>query len=62
MGRFGKLGRALKGVLGQVEAAAVPALIAAALVKTNLGSSNGLVNQLQQGGPGIKVHSWLGSG
>jgi uncharacterized protein YidB (DUF937 family) len=63
MGIFdGVLGGSLKGVLGQVEAAAVPALISAALAKTNLGDLQGLVNQLQQGGLGTQVQSWLGSG
>jgi len=32
-------------MLGQVEAAAAPALISAALAKTNLGNLNGVVNQ-----------------
>jgi len=41
---------AVKGALGQVEAAAVPTLIDAALAKTNLGDLNGLVTRLQQGG------------
>jgi uncharacterized protein YidB (DUF937 family) len=62
MGLFDNLGGALKGVLGQAEAAAVPALISAALAKTNLGNLQGLVNQLQQGGLGPQVQSWLGSG
>jgi uncharacterized protein YidB (DUF937 family) len=62
MGLFDNLGGALKGVLGQAEAAAVPALISAALAKTNLGDLQGLVNQLQQGGLGPQVQSWLGSG
>jgi len=62
MGLFDNLGGALKGVLGQVEAAAVPALISAALAKTNLGDLQGLVNQLQQGGLGPQVQSWLGNG
>jgi uncharacterized protein YidB (DUF937 family) len=52
----------LKGVLGQVEAAAMPALISTVLAKTNLGDLQGLVNQLQQGGLGTQVQSWLGSG
>jgi uncharacterized protein YidB (DUF937 family) len=55
-------GGALSGMLGQVEAAAVPALISAALSKTNLGNLNGLVAQLQQGGLGSQVSSWLGNG
>jgi uncharacterized protein YidB (DUF937 family) len=52
----------VKGALGQVEAAAVPALINAALAKTNLGDLNGLLTQLQQGGLASQVQSWLGSG
>jgi uncharacterized protein YidB (DUF937 family) len=56
----------LTGVLGgnssQIEGAAVPALISAALAKTNLGDLQGLANQLQQGGLGPQVQSWLGSG
>ena len=56
MGLFGNL-------MGQVEAEAAPALISAALAKTNLGNLQGLVNQLQQGGLGNQVQSWLnGSG
>ena len=62
MGLFDNLGGALKDMLGQVEAAAVPSLINAALAKTNLGNLQGLVNQLQQGGLGPQVQSWLGSG
>jgi uncharacterized protein YidB (DUF937 family) len=62
MGVFDNLGGTLKGMLGQVEAAAVPALISGALAKTNLGNLNGLVNQLQQGGLGPQAQSWLGSG
>ena len=41
---------------------AVPALVSAALAKTNLGDLQGLVNQLQQGGLGNQVQSWLGNG
>ena len=52
----------LTGALGQVEAAAMPALISQVLAKTNLGSLQGIVNQLQQGGLGPQVQSWLGSG
>ncbi len=52
----------LKGALGQVEAAGVPALLQGVLAKTNLGDLNGLVGQLQQGGLGPQVQSWLGSG
>ena len=63
MGLFdGGVGGALKGVLGQVEAAAVPALISAALAKTNMGDLQGMLAKLQQGGLGPQVQSWLGSG
>jgi uncharacterized protein YidB (DUF937 family) len=50
------------GALGKVAAAAAPTLIAAALSKTNLGDLQGIVNQLQQGGLGDQVKSWLGNG
>ena len=59
MGLLDKLGG---GMLGQIEAAAVPALISVALSKTNLGNLQGLVNQLQQAGLDKQVQSWLGSG
>ena len=58
MGLFDNLG----GVLGQVTAAAAPALISAVLAKTNLVDLNGLVTQLQQGGLNDQVKSWLGNG
>jgi uncharacterized protein YidB (DUF937 family) len=62
MGLLDSLSGALGGNLSQIEAAAVPALISAALAKTNLGDLQGMVNQLQQGGLGAQVQSWLGSG
>lgn len=62
MGLLDNLGGAFSGVLGQVEAAAVPALISSVLAKTNLGDLNGLVAQLQQGGLNTQVSSWLGNG
>jgi uncharacterized protein YidB (DUF937 family) len=62
MGLLDSLGSALKGVLGQVEADAVPALISAVLAKTNLGDLQGLANKLQQGGLNDQVQSWLGNG
>lgn len=52
----------LGGVVGQMAAGAAPALISAALAKTNLGNLQGLANQLQQGGLGDQVKSWLGNG
>ena len=56
------LGSALKGALGQVEGAALPALINAVLAKTQYQDLSGLVAALQQGGLGPQVQSWLGSG
>jgi uncharacterized protein YidB (DUF937 family) len=62
MGLFDSLSGALGGNVGQVEAAAMPALISAVLAKTNFGDLQGLANQLQQGGLGSQVQSWLGDG
>jgi len=62
MGLFDNIGGTLKGVLGEVEAEAAPALISAVLAKTDLGGLNGIVAQLQQGGLGTQVQSWLGNG
>src|SRR5258708_39888193 len=62
MGLLDSLTGALGGSLGQVEAAAMPALISTVLAKTNLGSLQGLATQLQQGGLGNQVQSWLGNG
>ena len=56
------LGDALKGALGQVEAAALPALINGVLAKTQYHDLNGLVAALQQGGLNTQVQSWLGPG
>ena len=62
MGLFDKLGGSLKDVLGQVEAAAVPALVSAVLAKTDVGGLQGIVAKLQQGGLNDQVKSWLGNG
>ncbi len=62
MGLLDQLGGSLKGVLGSVAAAEAPALISAALAKTNMGNLQGLVDQLQQGGLGEQVKSWVGNG
>jgi uncharacterized protein YidB (DUF937 family) len=45
-----------------VEEAALPGLFSEGLAKTGLGDLQGLVNQLQQGGLGAQVQSWLGGG
>ena len=60
MGLLDSLG--LGGVVGQVEQAAMPALIQAVLAKTNLGDLSGIVSKLQQGGLATQVQSWLGNG
>ena len=61
MGLFDNLGGSLKGVLGQVEAAALPVLLSTVLQKTNLGDLQGVVAKLQEGGLGEQVSSWLGN-
>jgi uncharacterized protein YidB (DUF937 family) len=62
MGFLDTIGGALKGALGQTEATALPALLSAALAKSNLGDLQGLAAKLQQGGLGDQVKSWLGNG
>jgi uncharacterized protein YidB (DUF937 family) len=61
MGLFDDIGGALKGIVGQVEGAAGPALLSAVLAKTE-GGMGGLVAQLQSAGLGDQVKSWLGDG
>jgi uncharacterized protein YidB (DUF937 family) len=56
------LGGALRGALGQVESAALPALINGVLAKTQYHDLNGLVAALQNGGLNTQVQSWLGPG
>jgi uncharacterized protein YidB (DUF937 family) len=62
MGLFDSLSGGLKSALGQADAAAMPALISAVLAKTNLGSLQGVITTLQQGGLNDQVRSWLSSG
>ena len=62
MSLFENVGGVFRGMFGQAEGAAVPALIAAALGKSDLGGIGGIVAQLQQGGLGPQVASWLGNG
>ncbi len=60
---FGSIfGNAMKGIAGQLETTALPAILAQVLGKTNLGSVGGLLQQLQQSGLGPQVASWLGNG
>ena len=62
MGLFDNLGGSLGGLLQQAAGGAMPEVLSAALAKTNLGSLQGLVAELQQGGLGDQVKSWLGNG
>lgn len=52
-----QIGGALKGVLASELAVNGPAVLNAALAKTNLGNLQGLVEQLRQGGLGDQVES-----
>ena len=52
-------GGVMKGVLGELEQQALPGVLSQVLAKTNLGSMQGLVNQLQQAGLDKQVGSWL---
>ena len=54
------LGGVLRGALGEVEAAALPAAINTVLAKTQYHDLNGLVAALQKGGLNAQVQSWLG--
>jgi uncharacterized protein YidB (DUF937 family) len=62
MGLLENVSGALKGVLGQDGATAMPALVSELLAKTDLGNLNGIVAKLQQGGLTDQVASWLGNG
>jgi uncharacterized protein YidB (DUF937 family) len=61
MGLLDNLG-GLKGLLGQVEAAAAPALVSALLAKTDIGDLQGIVAKLQAAGFNDQVRSWLSNG
>jgi uncharacterized protein YidB (DUF937 family) len=62
MGLLDQIGGSLKSALASAAAGEQSTLISALLAKTNLGDLQGLVNQLQQGGLGDQVKSWLGNG
>jgi uncharacterized protein YidB (DUF937 family) len=62
MGLLDQYGGSLKGLLGSLAAAEGPAVLSALLAKTNLGSLQGLVDQLQQAGLSDQVKSWLSNG
>ena len=61
MGLFDQLGAMAKGAIAEQLAANGPAILSGVLAKTNLGSLQGIVTQLQQGGLGPQVQSWLGN-
>jgi uncharacterized protein YidB (DUF937 family) len=60
MGLLDNLG--LGGVLGQLEASALPGLINTVLAQTQYHDLNGLVAALEKGGLDTQVKSWLGNG
>ena len=62
MGFLDSLTSGLKDALKQGEAAAIPAMVSAALSKTDLGGLQGVIASLQQGGLNDQVRSWLGNG
>jgi uncharacterized protein YidB (DUF937 family) len=53
---------ALKGVLGQLEAAVVPVVLSEVLGNGSQGGLNAIVAKLQQAGLGDQVKSWIGNG
>ena len=53
---------AFKGVLGQLEATVLPAVLSEVLGSGGQGGLNAIVAKLQQSGFGDQVKSWLGNG
>jgi uncharacterized protein YidB (DUF937 family) len=66
MGLFDQIvSGALRGAMGQGEGqtgSLLPGLLGQLMGQTNLGGVGGLLSQLQQGGLGNQVASWLGNG
>ena len=62
MGLFDSLAGEFKGGLGQFAEAEIVNLLPTALAATNLGSLQGIVNQLQQAGLGQQVQAWINGG
>ncbi len=58
----GELGTAFQDALRQGQSGGVPGIVSAVLSHTNLGNLHGLLAQLQRGGLGEQVSSWLGNG
>src|SRR5690348_6961020 len=57
----GDVGAAFQDALGRGETGRLPGIISEVLSRTGLGSLNGLIARLQQGGLGEQVSSWLGN-
>jgi uncharacterized protein YidB (DUF937 family) len=53
---------ALKGMLGQFEAAVVPVVLSEVLGNGSQGGLSAIVAKLQQAGLGDQVKSWIGNG
>ena len=53
---------ALKGILGQLEAAVVPVVLSEVLGNNSQGGLSAIVAKLQQAGFGDQVKSWIGNG
>jgi uncharacterized protein YidB (DUF937 family) len=65
MGILDSLGNspAFKGILGQIEAAAIPVIMSEVLgAKDGQGGLSAIVAKLQQAGLGDQVKSWIGNG
>jgi uncharacterized protein YidB (DUF937 family) len=64
MGLFDQIvSGALRGAMGQGgEGGLLPGMLGQLLGRTSLGGVGGLLSQLQQGGLGDQVSSWLGNG
>ena len=53
---------ALKGALGQLEAAVLPVVLSEVLGSGKQGGLNAIVAKLQQAGFGDQIKSWIGNG
>ena len=62
MGMLDQIKGSLKGAMDMLNSGQGQELISTVLAKTNMGDLQGLVTQLQQGGLGEQVKSWLGNG
>ena len=63
MGLFDQVfGGVMRSALGQAESQLLPGLLQQVLAQTNLGNIGGLLTQLQNGGLGNEVSSWLSNG